>query len=286
MVFLYTLIVIIITSAIWYLKEGVTGEDRHSPSDFGRAQRSPPRTPDRKARLKALKKKEEDESEEEVSRPNYLPTPTQSPVPPTPHTTPSSVPLTPKECQLPLTPVMVWGMPYHLPGQSSQSVGQASASSQTQVQSEAKKKESEEGPQQEDERRKKEEEDRRTASSSGAPSAAHQPATQAGGNRNKAPRPQGQREEENEEEIVLTTRYGKVHHRTRECDYLKARTTGQARRSPWCAHCKASRGMPTQATLWSATWGGSVHSNRSCPNLGLTDLLRYTPCTRCRGPAG
>ena len=283
MVFLYTLIVVMLTSMVWYLKEGVAGRNRQSRSDVGREQRSPPRTPDRRTKMKAAKKKDDEESEEEVVRPTYLPTPTQSPLPPSPYPTPSSVPLTPRDQQVPLTPVLIWGRPY-VPQQliPMESLSQQMTQKEKEEEEEKRKKKEEDEKRQqkekeeEEEKQRKKEKEERDSKEAASSASTMPPAAQAGGSRSR----KGKQEEE--EEVVLTTRFGKVHHRTRECDYLKAPRTGEARQSPWCGLCKANRGTPTNVTLWCSSWGASVHSSRSCANLGITDLLRFTPCSRCR----
>lgn len=88
-------------------------------------------------------------------------------------------------------------------------------------------------------------------------------------------RAQGQEEEER---LALTTRYGKVYHQNRNCDYLKAPRTGIARQSVWCEECKEKVGIQSGFNIWTAGWGAPAHVTQL-----RGDLLRYTPCTRCAG---
>ena len=79
--------------------------------------------------------------------------------------------------------------------------------------------------------------------------------------------------------LVLTTRYGRAHHGSYDCDALIGR---EVRPSPWCPRCLRSTGPSTVLTLKAASWGGPVHTNHHCEALQGLEARNYTPCLVCR----
>ena len=270
-VMMYTLVVMVVTILVWLcLKEGVALVNRRSSSDHEWDERSPPRTPKRRPDTTTRKKSpSESRKEDEIERPPYLPTPTQSPLPPSPHPTPSSVPYTPTQTSG--TPVMVWAQPVILPPNMPELPSwnqHPTEAAERQMQSKGKKGKGkgliEEGKGNR----------AAAASSTEAPQSASQ---RQMGERSRAPQPDPP--DEAQGFPVFTTKFGKAYHRRRSCEYLTARRTGEARQSGPCATCAQGSGI-TNATIWMNTWGSVGHVRRNCPDLRM-EVLRFSPCTRC-----
>ena len=84
--------------------------------------------------------------------------------------------------------------------------------------------------------------------------------------------------EEAADRLVLTTRYGRAHHGSYECDALVGR---EIRVNHWCPLCLRRTGPATAVTLTANSWGAHVHTNRLCERIAA-DARRYTPCLVCR----
>ena len=83
---------------------------------------------------------------------------------------------------------------------------------------------------------------------------------------------------------IFTTKYGKVYHVTRSCNYLVAPQTGAARESVWCNTCKATalrtRGVPPPGVpVFIRGWGGIAHTDERCPGARSAD--QFSICTAC-----
>ena len=178
--------------------------------------------------------------------------------------------------QPPVTPVTVWGTPIippqnwaQVPDLSTVFTSSQSTRSDPAVQGQQKE---------EEKKRREDERDHGTSSSSTqVPSTAEATRpVQAGGNRSRPPHPS---QEAQDDIVILTTRYGKVHHKSHECDYIRAPHTGVVRRSRLCAACGSQRPTGT-FVAWCNSWGSEAHTNRACPGLSAAPF-RYTPCSRC-----
>ena len=269
---------------VWCLKEGVARSRDQSPSDQESAVRSPPRTPSRReARLRAIRKKESEEDEEEVSRPSHLPSPMRSPGSAPPHT----------PTQLPVTQVTMWGFPspngrWLQPERSPSSPTGCRLDSLSEIRRKKKKEEAEKNRrEEEEEERKNEEEESAGAASSAAMASADaqsrfQQKGESSAHAKAQVRPPPMQQGEGQDPKILTTKFGRVHHRTMMCPYLTNPRTGTVKESRWCEECTSMMGTMTSVTLWTTSWGGIAHSNRVCRSL-RGEVLRYTPCSACSG---
>ena len=284
--------IVAILGALWLcLKEGVPQSSR-SRSDDEQTVRSLPRPPQGSTvKLRTMRRKEESEDEEEeMKRPAHLPSPIQSPVPLAPRTprqtaaewlhTPTQSPgqahIASHFTQSPVTQVTIWGRPSPSP----QPRGQVSSRGQ---EVERKKEKEEEKKRREEEEKER---SRGAASSSDPASAATTPARAQGGGRGQAaPKrsPAGPTPSAGDEEdpVVLTTRFGRAHHGSMECGYIRAPRTGEVRRSRWCPECKRNMVISRDWNLWMNYWGGHAHINRACSKLDRGEVLRYTPRSQC-----
>ena len=206
---------LIVLPLVWCLKEGVARSRDQSPSDQESAVRSPPRTPSRReARLRAIRKKESEEDEEEVSRPSHLPSPMRSPGSAPPHT----------PTQLPVTQVTMWGFPspngrWLQPERSPSSPTGCRLDSLSEIRRKKKKEEAEKTRKEEEEEERKEEERGSTGAASSAMSASadaqsrFQQRGESSAHAKAHVRPPPMQQGESQDPKILTTKFGRVHHR-------------------------------------------------------------------------
>ena len=152
-----------------------------------------------------------------------------------------------------------------------------------------KKKEEAEGRRkEEEEKERKEEEGGSTGAASSATSASanaqsrFQQRGEGSAHAKAHVRPPPMQQGEGQDPKILTTKFGRVHHRTMMCPYLTNPRTGTVKESRWCEECTSMMGTMTSVTLWTTSWGGIAHSNRVCRSL-RGEVLRYTPCSACSG---
>ena len=230
-----------------------------------------------------------------MSRPSHLPSPMRSPGSEPLHTPtqPSGsahLPHTPT--QLPVTQVTMWGFPspngrWLQPDRSPSSPTGCRLDSLSEIRK--KKKEEAEGRRkEEEEKERKEEEGGSTGAASSATSASanaqsrFQQRGEGSAHAKAHVRPPPMQQGEGQDPKILTTKFGRVHHRTMMCPYLTNPRTGTVKESRWCEECTNMMGTMTSVTLWTTSWGGIAHSNRVCRSL-RGEVLRYTPCSACSG---
>ena len=195
--------------------------------------------------------------------------------------------------QLPVIQVTMWGFPspngrWLQPERSPSSPTGCRLDSLSEIRRKKKKEEAEKNRrEEEEEERKNEEEESAGAASSAAMASADaqsrfQQKGESSAHAKAQVRPPPMQQGEGQDPKILTTKFGRVHHRTMMCPYLTNPRTGTVKESRWCEECTSMMGTMTSVTLWTTSWGGIAHSNRVCRSL-RGEVLRYTPCSACSG---